>query len=189
VSDAPLAQEDGAAEVRGLVHSLSNESTLCTFSGVQSCGQRASTLTPPQGFYNEILTCGAGASVTPEICIRLQLRWRILGQLSRLHRYGLPNECGRASDTPNPNDTSTIARPLVQQREPDGCEAGLHLAGLLNGTRILYYGPHTTCLDPRARTRKQVSARESQQGISLAGMYQRIKFPDQGLLERLISIL
>jgi hypothetical protein len=59
---------------------------------------------------------------------------------------------------------------------------------LLNGTRTLYYRPRTTCLDPSARTRKQASARESQQGISLAGMYQRIKFPDQGLLQRLISV-
>ena len=83
------------------------------------------------------------------------------------------------------------SRPLVQQREPDGCEAGLHLAGLLNcSMKLESYttGLNTSCLDPRARTRKQASARESQQGISLAGMYQRIKFPDQGLLQRLISV-
>jgi len=64
---------------RALVHSLSNESTLYTLDDVQSGRQRARPLSPPQGFYNEILTCRAGSPVTPEICIRLQLRWRFFG--------------------------------------------------------------------------------------------------------------
>ena len=71
---------------RAFVHSLSSESTLYTLNGVQSCRQRASPSTPPQEFYNEILTCRAGSSVAPEICIRLQLRGRILGLMCRFHR-------------------------------------------------------------------------------------------------------
>jgi hypothetical protein len=57
---------------------------------------------------------------------------------------------------------------LVQQREPDGCEAGLQFAGLLNCSMELESyttGLNTSCLDPRARTRNEASARESQQGL------------------------
>jgi hypothetical protein len=78
---------------------------------------------------------------------------------------------------------------LVQQREPDGCEAGLHLAGIC----LMELESYSTGLILRASIRVPGPASRPvrvsrNRGISLAGTYQRIKFPDQGLLQRLISI-